>query len=102
MKVVWSESSEFDLDDLYDYIAKDSPIYAEQFVDRILEEVGKVALSPRIGRIVPETQRDDIRERMLQSQRIIYMIDDVNEVISVLALIHVRRNIDGTEYLPTS
>jgi plasmid stabilization system protein ParE len=102
VKVVWSESSEFDLDDLYDYIAKDSPIYAEQFVDRILEEVGKVALSPRIGRIVPETQRDDIRERMLQSQRIIYMIDDVNEVISVLALIHVRRNIDGTEYLPTS
>ena len=102
MKVVWSESSEFDLDDLYDYIAKDSPIYAEQFIDRILEEVGKVALSPRIGRIVPETQRDDIRERILQSQRIIYMIDDVNEVVSVLALIHVRRNIDGTEYLPTS
>ena len=60
MKVVWSESSEFDLDDLFDYIAKDSPIYAEQFIDRILEEVGKVALSPRIGRIVPETQRDDI------------------------------------------
>lgn len=102
MKVVWSESSEFDLDDLYDYIAKDSPIYAEQFIDRILEEVGKVALSPRIGRIVPETQRDDIRERILQSQRIIYMIDDVTEVVSVLALIHVRRNIDGTEYLPTS
>jgi len=102
VKVVWSESSEFDLDDLYDYIAKDSPIYAEQFIDRILEEVGKVALSPRIGRMVPETRREDIRERILQSQRIIYMIDDVNEVISVLALIHVRRNIDGTEYLPES
>jgi len=29
VKVVWSESSEFDLDDLYDYIPKDSPIHAD-------------------------------------------------------------------------
>ena len=44
MRVVWSEASEIDLDDLYDYIAKDSPIYAEQFVDQILKEVGLLAL----------------------------------------------------------
>jgi len=31
MRVVWSDIAEADLDDLYDYIARDVPYYAEQF-----------------------------------------------------------------------
>ena len=34
MRIVWSDVAEADLDDLYDYIARDVPYYAEQFVDR--------------------------------------------------------------------
>lgn len=100
MRVVWSEASEIDLDDLYDYIAKDSPIYAEQFVDQILKEVGLLAHSPRIGRIVPEAQSDVVRERIVQSQRVIYLIDDVGEIISILALVHVRRDLRSDENSP--
>lgn len=52
MKIVWTENSEIDLDDLYEYIAKDSPIYAERFVDRILSEVDDLAIAPRMGKMV--------------------------------------------------
>ena len=31
MKIVWSDIAEADLDDLYDYIARDVPYCAEQF-----------------------------------------------------------------------
>ncbi|WP_414673664.1 MULTISPECIES: type II toxin-antitoxin system RelE/ParE family toxin [unclassified Marinimicrobium] len=37
MKIEWTESAELDLGDIYAYIARDVPIYAEQFIDRIIE-----------------------------------------------------------------
>jgi len=40
MRITWSDVAEADLDDLYDYIARDVPYYAEQFVDRLIEAVG--------------------------------------------------------------
>lgn len=93
MKIVWTENSEIDLDDLYEYIAKDSPIYAERFVDRILSEVADLAIAPRMGKMVPEANSDVIRERIVQSQRVIYLINDEHQIISILALVHVRRDL---------
>ena len=40
MSLTWADVAESDLDDLYDYIARDVPYYAEQFVDRLIEAVG--------------------------------------------------------------
>ena len=37
MSITWSDVAEADLDDLYDYIARDVPYYAEQFVDRLID-----------------------------------------------------------------
>gem|GEM_PF-6271716 len=34
-KLHWSEVAEADLDDIYEYIARDVPYYAEMFVDRL-------------------------------------------------------------------
>jgi plasmid stabilization system protein ParE len=39
MRVEWAEPAELDLGDIYAYIARDVPIYAEQFVDQIIETV---------------------------------------------------------------
>lgn len=100
MKVVWTENAEIDLDDLYDFVAKDSPIYAEQFVDQILREVGYLEQTPRMGRRVPEANSDQIREQIVQSQRVIYLIDDENAVVNVLALVHVRRDLENDERKP--
>ena len=93
MKVVWTEPAETDLDALFDYIARDAPIYAEQYIDRILEAVIKLTDVPRIGRKVPEADSDYIRELIVESQRVIYAIDDDKDTISILALVHVRQNL---------
>jgi plasmid stabilization system protein ParE len=39
MKIEWAEPAELDLADIYAYIARDVPVYAEQLVDRIIETV---------------------------------------------------------------
>lgn len=70
MKIVWSDVAEADLDDIYDYIARDVPYYAEQFTDTLIEAVGALAEHPRLGRPVPEAQeRDDVREFLSQLPR---------------------------------
>ena len=74
MKVTWSDIAEADLDQLYDYIARDAPYYAEQFIDRIIEAVGMLHDHPQLGRRVPEAEsRDDVRELIFQSYRIVYL-----------------------------
>lgn len=100
MRIVWTEPAETDLDDLFDYIARDSPIYAERFVDRILDAVVKLAELPRVGRQVPEASADHIRELIVQSQRIIYAIDEDQDIIHILALVHVRQNRAGQDDPP--
>ena len=38
MKIQWSEIAEADIDDIYDYIARDVPYYAELFVDKLITQ----------------------------------------------------------------
>ena len=100
MKVVWTEPAESDLDDLFNYIARDSAIYAERFIDRILDTVVKLVEHPRIGRKVPEANSEHIRELIVQSQRVIYAIDDDQDTVNILALVHVRQDLAGQEDAP--
>ena len=54
MRIVWSDVAEADLDELYDYIARDVPFYAGQFIDRLIDAVGVLQDHPQLGRHVPE------------------------------------------------
>jgi len=50
VRIRWSEPAEFDLDDLFDYIARDAPAYAERFIDQIVDAVAKLReLSTRLS-----------------------------------------------------
>jgi len=100
MKVVWTETAETDLDELFDYIARDSAVYAERFIDLILETAATLEELPRRGRQVPEANGAHIRELAVQSQRLIYAIDEHRETIYILALVHVRRILTGQDKQP--
>jgi len=99
MSITWSDVAEGDLDDLYDYIARDVPYYAEQFVDRLIEAVGALKDHPRLGRRVPEADdREDVRELIFQSYRVIYLVE--SEHVHVLTIIHGSRNLAGQTAKP--
>ena len=99
MRIRWSDIAEADLDQLYDYIARDVPYYAEQFVDRLIEVVGMLREHPKIGRRVPEAEdREDVRELIFQSYRIIYLLDP--EQVYILTVIHGSRDRAGQDRKP--
>ena len=54
MKLSWPDVAEADLNDIYDYIARDVPYYAELFVDRLITATDKLEDYPRIGQRVHE------------------------------------------------
>ena len=85
-EVVWSESAIADLDAIAEYIARDSEYYAAAFVEKVLRAVEKLSTFPRIGRVVPEYNREDVRELLFQSYRIIYKVE--TEQVAIAAIVH--------------
>jgi len=99
MKIHWSEIAEADLDDIYDYIARDVPYYAELFVDKLIEATDKLEDHPRMGRKVPEADhRDDVRELIVQGYRIIYRLQ--TDQLQILTVIHGSCNLAAEEVKP--
>jgi addiction module RelE/StbE family toxin len=92
MKLEWSEPAIEDLRNLHVYIAKDSPHYARQFIERLLIAVEPLVEFPEMGRHVPETDAADVRELIVQGYRIIYQIEAPTRVV-ILAVVHGRRDL---------
>lgn len=70
----WTNQSLEDLKNIFDYISKDSAKYAKHQIIRIREHTSIISKNPRIGRVVPELARQDIREIIYRSYRIIYLL----------------------------
>jgi toxin ParE1/3/4 len=71
MRVSWTPRALRDLREIGAYIRRDNSEAARRWIDRLLERGERTADAPRAGRIVPEVQREDIREVFLKSYRIV-------------------------------
>ena len=60
--VRWTPQAADDLQAIYDFIARDSPHYAQLTVEGILAAIDLLQRFPLMGRHVPERPRDDLRE----------------------------------------
>jgi plasmid stabilization system protein ParE len=99
MAIEWSRRARTDIGDLKAYIAKDSPYYAQRFIDRILASVEKLQTFPRSGRAVPEAEgREDVRELIYQGYRIIYLTRP--EGVFIVTIIHGSRDLAANEVKP--
>ncbi len=74
-------------------ISSDSTLYAQRTVDKIIDVVEIISQNPKIGRKVPEFNREDIREMFVYSYRMIYQLQKDN--IHILSVIHGARLLPG-------
>ena len=72
--VRWTQRAAKDLIAIGDYIASDDPGAARRFVERLRRRARDAARTPLAGRQVPELRRDDVREVLLGSYRIVYRV----------------------------
>ena len=87
--VLWMPSAVADLQNIQEYISKDSVFYANKFVDDVFSATEKLEIFPEIGRIVPELGVQSVREIFHGSYRIIYEL--INDNPQVVAVVHGKR-----------
>ena len=97
MKVAWSEPAVADLVAIHDYIARDSPRYAQRFVERLIAAAEPLESFPQLGRIVPEGDGRH-RELLVRSYRIIYRVE--GQEILIVTVVHGSRDLAGADEKP--
>ncbi|MFQ5639465.1 MAG: type II toxin-antitoxin system RelE/ParE family toxin [bacterium] len=101
-KVEWTESAWRDLEEIANYIAKDSSIYAASFVEGVKDLARSLRRFEERGRVVPEYDDPNIRELFIKSYRMLYHTAD--DTVYVICIIHGARdlsmNIDIEERIP--
>ena len=93
LPIKWSPEAVEDLEQIVEYIEKDSEYYATAVVSETLNIVQKIEEYPLSGRKVPEIDDEKIREYLLYSYRIIYQIQE--HYILIVAIIHSKRQIEN-------
>lgn len=79
-----------------DYIAKDSPENAYNFLERLFESAEQLADFPEMGHQVPEFLREDVRKLLYQDYRIIYRINTPR--VEILTVVHGSRNLQMLKF----
>ncbi len=90
-KIVWSNKALKRFEDLLEYIAKDSEYYASKFGKRVLYLIEKLELFPKIGRVVPEYNSEDIRELIYTNYRIVYYLKE--NTINIIYIGHAAKQL---------
>lgn len=94
-RLIWSPRAADDLEEICDYIARDSARYAAIVAGRIVAAVEEIPTFPKAGRIVPEKGDPNVRERIVGNFRVIYRLKE--GAVEVVTICHGARrlHLDG-------
>ncbi len=95
MRLSWSPLASDRVDEAVAYIAAENPDAAREWLERLLDRVKALKQYPDSGRVVPELQREDIREIFVGPYRVMYRRR--MEVVEIAAIIHSAQDFDGED-----
>ena len=82
-------ASRRDLEAIRDFIARDSPHYAQLVCQRILASIEQLALFPLMGRVIPELAMPDVRDLIVAPYRIVYRVR--GDTVEIATIFHAAR-----------
>lgn len=89
LPIVWTRRALADLEAIGDFIARDKPLAAARWLERLTAAAERAAEGPMIGRRVPELGRDDLREVLARRYRLVYRV--TRERLEVLTIFEGHR-----------
>lgn len=95
-EVRWTDQALYDIENIAEFIAKDSETYAKIQVERFFEETEILESFPLSERIVPELKNKNIREIIFGNYRIIYRIFS-KAYVDILTIHHGSRLIKNNQ-----
>ena len=91
-KIRWSPKAADSFVEICDFISKDSEYYASMFAKKINEIIKNIPLFPKVGRIVPEYQDENLREKIFQNYRIVYRLKE--DFVEIVIISHSARKLN--------
>ena len=89
LPIRWAPNAARHLEDIIDFIEKDSLQYSVIFAKRVVSIVNSIPSFPYSGRVVPEYNLPYLREKIFQGYRIVYCITPNG--IEIVAISHGAR-----------
>ena len=84
MRIDWSPRALHRVVEIASYIALDSPVYAEAWVDRLFDHVEEqLSQFPLSGKPARDVDTDDARELVFEPYRVFYDVGDIVEILTV-------------------
>ncbi len=90
-ELIWSERAILDLESIYNYIARDSALYAQYTVQNIFKSKEQLQEFPESGRHLPEFPNIPHRELIVGHYRVIYRYDNKNNRVNIITIVHGSR-----------
>jgi toxin ParE1/3/4 len=95
VRLVWSALAEQQVDEALAHIAAADAAAARRWLEELLERVDALRRFPDSGRMVPELGRDEIRELLVGSYRVVYR--HRGDLVEIAVIRHQARHFDVDE-----
>ncbi len=95
--VRWSSQAHKELEAISDYYREASSSYAERFEEKVFEATKRLEVFPRSGRVIPESEDEQLREVIYREYRIMYHVDADEAEVLILTILHSSRQFGGFE-----
>lgn len=93
MKVMWAPLAEEQVADAFAYIAAERPVAALKWFERVVAATESLSELLDQGRMVPEAQRQSVRELLVEPYRVVYFRGD-DDGLLILTVQHQRRDLN--------
>lgn len=97
-RLEWTEPAVSDLENIQEFIARDSAKYADAIIERLIRSVDRLESFPESGRRVAEAADPRVRELLVEGYRVLYRLK--RNGAQILAVIHGARNLAGIRPRP--
>lgn len=89
-QVIWAPSALEDIEQIAQFIARDSSDQAALFITRLVEATDRLGSFPVSGRVIPEIGHPDCREITYGAYRIMYRMQ--GEDVWITGIVHGARD----------
>ena len=89
----WTDQAVEDLRSIRLFIERDSPRYGRLVAERLYDATSQIELFPYSGRMVPDLNREDLRELIVGDYHIVFPVD--GEVVFLLTIYRSSRLFPG-------
>ena len=94
-KVIYSPDADRDIDEIWFYVAEDSPFQADRLIERFRSKLGHLAKWNTLGRPCPEYSRGC---RSYPFGKYCFYFRPTDDGIEVLRILHSARDINQIEF----